>query len=109
STIWNNARTRLEQATRLVICGYSFPDTDTHAFELIETFLTVGREKEIELIDPYPAGIAERLNKRINGRCKLEIVTKTLRDYLGVPVGERVPRRTADKGEFATLKESKLR
>ena len=109
SGIWSRAESRVADASRLVICGYSFPDTDSHAYELIDTFLADGRAKEIQLVDPYPSGIADRLKKRISGRCKLNVVTQTLRDYVGLPPEKRRARRLAMGSEISKLKDSKLR
>jgi hypothetical protein len=108
SEIWSRAESRLADATRLVICGYSFPETDNHAYELIETFLLDGRGKEIQLVDPYPSSIVDRLNKRISRRCKLNVVDQTLKDYVGLPPEKRRVRLFATSSEIK-LKDSKLR
>lgn len=53
--LWAEASACLNKAKRLVIAGYSFSTTDTHAFSLLEDFVpTRSTEKVIEIVDAHP-------------------------------------------------------
>lgn len=81
--IWNSAREALAAAERLVVIGYSFPQTDGHAFALLDSFLS-GPGRTIELIDPYPDGVADRVRKHVGGRADIIVRPLTLRAWLGL-------------------------
>lgn len=59
SIIWQRALAALTRADRLVICGYSVPQTDTSILALLATGVAPGTR--ITIIDPHPEGVADRL------------------------------------------------
>lgn len=82
--VWSAARAALASARRLVIIGYSFPPTDGHAFDLLDVFLSgPSAGKRIEIIDPYPDGVAARVRAHVAGRCPVEVDGRTLSEHLG--------------------------
>jgi len=84
--IWQEAASVLKDARKLVIIGYSFPETDEHAFSLLESFMeSEGSGKLIEIIDPFPEGVSARVSKFIDSRCALEVHSVTLAEFLGFP------------------------
>ncbi len=109
SALWSEARAKLADAARLIICGYSFPETDEHAYELIDAFLSRDASlKQITLIDPYPTQIAARLKPRISGQCKVDIHQETLHDYLGLSK-RKTTGRASKKSEYSKCLSSSLR
>ena len=59
--IWKEAGKALSEASRLVIMGYSFPETDYVVNELIKQ--KSGDVGYVSVVDPYPEKICEKLNK----------------------------------------------
>lgn len=84
SELWARAFEALEAAERLIIVGYSFPETDEHAYDLLDSFLS-SSDKSIEIIDPYPEGITARISKHVRGRCGITVHSTTLAEFLGLP------------------------
>jgi hypothetical protein len=83
--VWKEAERCLAAASRLVIIGYSFPPTDAHAFSLLGRFLKAKPQtKTIEIIDPYPAGVARRVRDFVGDRCRVRVHRKTLARFLSV-------------------------
>ena len=59
SVIWQRALTALKGADRLVVFGYSVPQTDTSILALLATGVTA--DTKITIVDPRPEGVADRL------------------------------------------------
>jgi hypothetical protein len=84
--LWDAAHESLRNASRLVIVGYSFPDTDDHAFSLLEAFLDGNQAgKHIEIVDPFPDAVNERVSRAVHYRCPIRIHRGTLAEYCGLP------------------------
>lgn len=83
--IWSEAHTQLRNADRLLVIGYSFPATDTHAYELLDSFVAHRHDKTVELIDPYGDALLERVVRYIGGRAQVVLHKSTLAEYLGLP------------------------
>lgn len=82
--IWKCAYSELNDAERLVIIGYSFPKTDSHAFGLLDAFANSENPKFIEVIDPSASGVVERISAYTKN-CKITTHEMSLAAYLGVP------------------------
>lgn len=64
--IWNRARTKLQNATRLIMIGYSVPDADVSAAQLIRRALAVNENLQcIECLNPDP-NIVSKLHDRLD-------------------------------------------
>lgn len=60
--LWSQAVTGLEDTSRIVIVGYSFPQTDTRALDLFKGLLTVrGKDLSLEIVAPDAEDIAKRI------------------------------------------------
>ena len=59
SVIWQRAFAALKGAGRLVVFGYSIPQTDTSILSLLATGVTP--DTKITIVDPHPHGIVDRL------------------------------------------------
>jgi hypothetical protein len=71
--LWAQAVKGLEDASRIVIVGYSFPPTDTRALDLFRGLLTTrGKELSIEIVAPDVEGIAKRIGEEYL-RCANEV------------------------------------
>ncbi|MBL7876768.1 MAG: hypothetical protein JNL53_13965 [Cyclobacteriaceae bacterium] len=82
--VWSEAESKLAKTSRLVIAGYSFPLTDTHAFKLLKCFLNSGG-KTIEIIDLYPEEIGKKIEPYLGKNdCKVILHKKTLAEYLEI-------------------------
>ncbi|MDR4485793.1 MAG: hypothetical protein R3B95_21835, partial [Nitrospirales bacterium] len=84
--LWREAEDKLRNAARLVIIGYSFPSTDTHAFSLLDSFVpTRNSNKMIEIIDPNPESIEFRVRSHLGNRCTIVSNAKTFAEFLSMP------------------------
>lgn len=69
--LWAQAVKGLEDASRIVIVGYSFPPTDTRALDLFRGLLaTRGQELTLEIVAPDVQDIAKRIGEEYLGRAK---------------------------------------
>ena len=82
--IWSSAYSALKEADKLIVCGYSFPETDGHAFSLLDEFVK-GGGKEITVIDPYPDGVVKRISPHLSESIDLSVFEGTLREWLELP------------------------
>lgn len=70
-SLWSQAVMGLEDATRLVIIGYSFPPTDTRVLDLIRGLLAArGGDLSIEIVAPDAANIATRIGEDVLSQTK---------------------------------------
>lgn len=83
--LWSEAHNRLRSADRLLIIGYSFPPTDTHALELLDSFVAHDGQKLVEIVDPYGEAVMHRIKERLGNRAKVVLHKATLAEYLGLP------------------------
>jgi hypothetical protein len=58
--IWETAKQRIAQASRVCVIGFSFPPTDVRARSL---FSRVKHQRTIEVVDPYPSRPRAALNE----------------------------------------------
>ena len=69
--LWAQAVKGLEDASRIVIVGYSFPPTDTRALDLFRGLLTArGKELSLEIVAPDVDAIAKRIGENYLGYAK---------------------------------------
>ena len=62
--LWNQAVKALEEASRVVVVGYSFPPTDTRALDLFRSLLAArGGQISVEIVAPGVADIAKRIGE----------------------------------------------
>ncbi|MBS1560990.1 MAG: SIR2 family protein [Bacteroidetes bacterium] len=67
SSVWGNAMKSLEKASHIVVFGYSFPETDQHMKYLLSAGLEQNiRLRSVSVLDPYPTGVVERVEKFLN-------------------------------------------
>lgn len=59
--LWKYAEQALAQAQTVVIVGYSFPDTDIRALNLLRNSFATHTPSKIEVINPQPTSICHRL------------------------------------------------
>jgi hypothetical protein len=83
--LWSEAHRRLMSAERLLIIGYSFPPTDTHALALLDSFVAHDGQKLVEIVDPFGDSLLERTKERLGNRAKVVLHKATLAEYLGLP------------------------
>lgn len=83
--LWSEAHGRMRSAERLLIIGYSFPPTDTHALELLDSFVAHGGEKFVEIVDPFGDALFERIKARLGDGAKVLLHKMTLAEYVGLP------------------------
>ncbi len=95
--LWAQAHARLAAAHRLVVIGYSFPRTDTHAFQLLDSFCQGRPDKRIEIIDPFPEELEARVAEYVARRCAVSSTKATMDEYLGLPTN------TNEKSEYDQL------
>lgn len=63
-SLWSQAVKALEDVSRIVIIGYSFPSTDTRALDLFRGLLiTRGKELSLEIVAPDVEDIAKRIGE----------------------------------------------
>jgi hypothetical protein len=69
--LWDQLVRILEQASRIVVVGYSFPPTDTRALDLFRGLLGArGGDIVVEIVSPGVADIAKRIGDDYLGRAK---------------------------------------
>jgi len=85
-TLWTQAVKALEEASRVVIIGYSFPPTDTRALDLFRSLLaTRGSEIDVEIVAPGVADIAKRVGEDYLGKAKkVKLHDMKLEEYVDV-------------------------
>jgi len=70
-SLWNHSVKALEQASRVVIVGYSFPPTDTRALDLFRSLMVArGGDIVVEIVSPGVADIAKRIGEDYLGKAK---------------------------------------
>jgi hypothetical protein len=74
--LWDEARTALDEANRLIIIGYSFPTTDLRARELIHGFRGL-----VEVVNPSPKSVLDALHEAGVDAERIAIFQGTLSDY----------------------------
>lgn len=85
--LWKKSKKALIQSDEIVIMGYSFPITDTKAWELLDEVVKKRRNDlpKITMVDPYPEG----LNARIVGKYPqlekaITVKKMTIKEYYGL-------------------------
>jgi hypothetical protein len=82
--IWQQSGAALATTERIVIIGYSFPDTDIKPMEMLRSTLASRKgEISIEIVDPYANDIAERIGgEHLSNAKSVKIHSLTFEDYL---------------------------
>lgn len=74
NNLWKKAEESISKCDELYIIGYSFPKTDTRAWELLENALKKRNTyPKIIIVDPYPDSIAKRLVERFENLSDVSI------------------------------------
>jgi hypothetical protein len=83
-SLWSQAIKGLEDSSRVVIVGYSFPATDSRALDLFRGLLaTRGKELSIEIVAPDVEDIAKRIGEDYLGNAKqLTLHKKLFEEYV---------------------------
>ena len=83
-SLWSQAVKGIEDASRVVIVGYSFPPTDTRALDLLRSLLAArGKELSIEIVAPDAADIANRIGEDYLGYAKeVKLHKKMFEEYV---------------------------
>jgi hypothetical protein len=82
-SLWSQAQAAIEQATELVIIGYSFPPTDLKAIDLLSTAVANRSDKlPITIVNPYPADIADRLTAACGSKVEVTVREQTLEEFV---------------------------
>lgn len=86
--VWNSALVEIEQATRIVIIGFSMPDTDLHFKYLLASGLTKNLSlREIVFIDRAAEIIKPRISKLfgdITKRPPIRVIDGTVSGFMNV-------------------------
>jgi hypothetical protein len=59
--LWTIAETRMSQSDRVVVIGFSFPDTDKRVRQLFEASRRSGVQQIIHVVNPSPASVVNAL------------------------------------------------
>ena len=82
--VWHEAHAAITRAQRILIIGYSFPHTDTHVLPMLRHALHHNPAASLEIIDPNPAPILQRLGHHTN-QAHQEPVARAKRHHARVP------------------------
>ena len=77
-TLWQKADTQLKKADRIVVVGYSLPDADTSAKQLLKE--SVQNANEFDIINSSPDAFSA-LEKKLERKSDIQIPTP-FRDYV---------------------------
>lgn len=105
--LWESAKQSIEDADRIILVGYSFPETDEQVRRLVEDSL-LGRPgtKILEVVDLDPELIASRLSDRALKAAANVILHKgTLEDYVTAQAerGPELMRQVAEADDEVKL------
>jgi voltage-gated potassium channel Kch len=81
-SLWSQTEIALNNAARLVIIGYSFPETDTRPIELIRKAVKSRTMAAVEVVAPDADQIVARLKGTIGESDKLQAHPMTFVDYI---------------------------
>lgn len=74
NSLWDTAENSISECDELIIIGYSFPRTDTKAWDLLKSsFEKRDKYPRLIIVDPYPEGIAERIAKEFSKLSDVQI------------------------------------
>lgn len=84
-TLWRKADSELQDVARIVVIGYSFPDTDTRAMRMMRDALSRGKGRiEVHIVAPDAGQIAGRIGKQHLKKARLVMLhAGTFEDYIG--------------------------
>lgn len=83
NNIWEKAESCISKCDELYIIGYSFPQTDTRAWELLENaFAKRNTYPKVVIVDPYPNSIAERFAKKFENLSDVSIFPITFDTFI---------------------------
>jgi hypothetical protein len=90
--LWKQAVGALEETSRVVVAGYSFPPTDSRALDLFRSFLTArGSDISLEIVAPGVSDIAKRIGEEYVGKAKeLKLHDMKLEEYVDL-LSETMP------------------
>ncbi len=105
-SLWTQAVKALEDVSRVVVIGYSFPPTDTRALDLFRSLLAArGSGITVEIVAPGVADIASRIGEEYLGKAKeVKLHDIKLEEYVDV-LSESMPSMMRQ----ATAKDSEVR
>jgi len=85
-SLWTQAFEELQTTNRVVIIGYSFPQTDTRALDLFRAFLVErGGETLVEIVAPNVNDIVQRIGEDYLAKAKeVRLHDMKLEEYLDV-------------------------
>jgi hypothetical protein len=98
-SLWSQAEAAIKNAARLVIAGYSFPETDTRAVGLLRKAIESGAMASVEVVAPDADEIVARLKENIGESDKLHARPMTLADYVFGVLGGTAPIRMIEAAE----------
>lgn len=82
-TLWDLSKQAIQNCSELVIIGYSFPQTDGRAWELLDDAISLRGDKlNITVVDPYPEGILQRMKDRLGDRAVISVHSCSFADYV---------------------------
>ncbi len=81
--LWTSSAKAIAECSELVIIGYSFPETDVRAWDLLEGAIAErGSRLAIKLVDPYPDGLLNRMRDRIGDQCTVDVHQCTFDEFI---------------------------
>jgi len=90
ATIWNQAEEKLNQATRLIVCGYSLPKYDIQIKRWLKSSLQNSQIRKIAILDPHSDGLVKKFREISPSSCVIEAlpglpdaaINSSLRNFL---------------------------
>jgi hypothetical protein len=92
-SLWAQTEVAIKNAARLVIIGYSFPETDTRAIGLIRKAMKSATMGAIEIVAPDADQIVARLKRNLGESDKVLPRTMTFVDYVFTVLSGTAPSR----------------
>lgn len=76
--MWDSAAQAMNEATNMLVFGFSFPTSDCLVRLMVRTALSHGKLQQVSIIDLYPDSIADRFKSMIPMNMKVEVETFTV-------------------------------
>lgn len=81
--LWDAAAATLANTDELIVVGYSFPITDTRAWELLDTGMNARSSPlRMSIVDPFPESIVRRVEERWGDRVVVAPLKQTFDEYV---------------------------
>ena len=82
-SLWDDAQIAIQNCDKLLIIGYSFPQTDTKSWELLSGAIQQrGAQLPVLLVDPYPQALEARLVERFPHEIALQVEAATFEQFI---------------------------